>query len=333
MSSPPPGGRSSRTLDLASGGWVLLLAGVLMLGVFAWRLAAIWPTLSRPAIGDGEHVDSYGFDLSNLRVSRDELVAAGLPRDGLPALVCPPAITAAQAAHGPRLAGVRVLHASDPVVGVVVGGEARAYPLWILVWHEVVNDTLGGEPILVTYSGPSDACAVFERRVGGREREFGVSGLLYNSNLLMYDRCKADETPSLWSQLLFAAISGPAAERGETLKLLPAMVVSWGEWSARHPETTVILPDPARKRLYRRDAYLAYQGSPKLHFPTSPLPEGGALPLKMPVVAVRQDGAWRVYRADEFVYPSRGELPVSVRALWFAWYAMHPDSVVAVGGL
>lgn len=316
-------------LDFRSGGWVLLLAGALMLGIVGWRLAAIWPTVRHPAVGDGHNVYTYRFDLFNLTVPADQLVAGGLPRDGLPALVDPPVIRADEIVPGVRLAGVRALHDGEPVIGVVVNGEARCYPHWVMVWHEVANDTLGGRPILVTYSGLCDSSVVFDRAVGGRVRAFGVSGLLYNSNLLMYDRDPPEgESESLWSQLLFRAVAGPAAERGETLEILPAIVTSWLEWRLRHPGTTVLLPDPQRRRLYRRDAYMAYYGSPRLQYPVDPLPEGDRIPFKTPIVAKRTPEGWRVRLASHRgLRPAADDGP-EVFALWFAWYAMHPESIV-----
>lgn len=344
---PGPDGRAPRMLDFRSGGWVLLLGAVLVAGAVAWRLAALWPSIGHAAIGDGEHVESYQFDLSNLNVRPDQLVAGGLARDGLPALVNPATVPADQVVSGRRLGGVRVLHDSDQVIGVAINGRARAYPVWILAWHEVVNDTLGGEPILVTYSGPCDSSVVFDRRVGGQARNFGVSGLLYNSNLVFYDRRDDQRVAgvrgeSLWSQLLFRAIAGPAARANATLDLIPSLVVSWGRWREQQPQTDVLLPDPARARVYKRDPYLAYLGSPTLQFPVDPLPTGGAIPFKTPIVAVREADGWHVRPADSpggaadalagalvasASRPGSPE-PIAIRALWFAWYAMHPESIV-----
>ena len=103
----------------------------------------------------------------------------------------------------------------------------RAYPLRVLVWHEVVNDTVSGLPILVTYNPLSEGIAVFDRRVAGRTLSFGVSGLLYQSNLLMYDRDGTRGAESLWSQLQARAVSGPAAGAGQTLELVPFALARW----------------------------------------------------------------------------------------------------------
>jgi hypothetical protein len=280
-----------RMLELRSGGWVLVLMAVLMLAVLCWRLAAIVPNWNQRAIGDGRNVASYGFDLSTCLVQRERIAAARMPRDGLPALVEPPNLSVA-GVETLRLGYGPFLTPDDRVIGVRLGGEARAYPLRIVIWHEVVNDTIDDTPLAVTYNPLCDAAVVFDRRVGGRTCTFGVSGLLYNSNLLLYDRQEADGA-SLWSQLLLRAVAGPAAQRGEALRPLPMRMLRWAEWRAMHPGTRVLAPDPVRKRLYRREAYSTYFASPRLEFPVTPLPPGPPSEYKLPCLAVPEGGAWR----------------------------------------
>ena len=325
-------------LDFRSGGWVLLLAGLLVVGIVVWQFFVIWPTLKDRDVHAFSRAETYGFDLSNCLVERDLLVAAGpdLPRDGMPVPLNPPTVAASAYTPGSKLGGVKKLLAADRVVGLSIGGEARAYPLWILAWHEIVNDTLGGQPIAVTYSPLCDSAVVFDRRLGERTVEFGISGLVFNSNLVMYDRDAAksgvnDETrgaadgaaggESLWSQLQFRAIAGPAAGRGEELTILPAAVTTWDSWLALHPQTDIMLPMPGRGRLYKRDAYLGYFANEHLIFPVRPLPPTGERELKTRIVAVREDGAWHVEPAEGFDW--RGVSPdrVAVPAFWFAWYA------------
>jgi hypothetical protein len=117
------------------------------------------------------------------------------------------------------------------------GPSARAYPLALLNWHEVVNDTLGG-PLLVTYCPICRSGLVARRTVDGEVTGFGVSGLLYRENLVLYDGA----TGSLWSQILATAIRGP--ETGETLEVLPSTLTTWGEWRGRFPDGEVLLPPP-----------------------------------------------------------------------------------------
>ncbi len=328
---------------------MLALAGVLVLGIVVWHLTALLANPGKRGIGDGQNVESYRFDLTACSVPRETLVAGAPTRDYLPALDNPATIAAAEIDERRRLASVRILHDGERVIGVLFNGEARAYPLWLLTWHEVCNDTVGGVPIAVTYSPLCDSSAVFDRRVAGEALTFGFSGLLYNSNLVMYDRRggaadqagateSADdrtEGESLWSQLLFRAIAGPAAAAGHELTVLPAAVMPWSEWRARYPGTRVILPDPNRKKLYRQDAYTSYFARPPLKFPVSPLPPAGRA-LKSPMVATllsREPAApapgmpsWQVQPAAEYSLPADWSAQPRVYAFWFAWYAMHPSN-------
>jgi hypothetical protein len=157
------------------------------------------------------------------------------------------------------------------VVGIERGGEARAYPLSILWWHEVVNDTLGGEPVLVTYCPMCETGMVATRRAGGEETMFRGSGQLWQApaaygfasaqegrvfgvsvlsgetavrnaaNLVLYD----EGTGSYWSQMLAKAICG--SQSGEQMRILPSTVTTWGEWHTEYPETDVLLPPPWSK--------------------------------------------------------------------------------------
>ena len=231
--------RADTRLTWRAGGLVLLL-GVLLTLVAMGRV--LWPVLTRPKshmIGDGTRPQSYGFDLSNLLVSRETLRGGGMPRDGVPVLDEPPRIGVAQVDSLAHQGVAKYLVSSDLVIGVTRGGASSCYPLLALQWHEVVNDTLGGAPIAVVYNPLCDAALVLDRaRPDGPPRRFGASGLVWNSNLLLYDRDA--ESPSLWSALQARAIAGPAAARAESLQVLPSVVLPWKEWRALHPETRVM---------------------------------------------------------------------------------------------
>lgn len=314
--------RRARLFDFRSGGWVLLASAVMCCGIVLWHLARILPTLDHRAVGDGTNVESYQFDLTNLLVPRELVVASGQPKDSWPAMIDPPTIRAGDIGPDRKLAGVRALRSTERVIGVTIHGESRAYPHWILCWHEVVNDTLGGSPILVTYNPLCDSSVVFDRRIAGEERAFGVSGLLFNSNTLIYDRTPDGHGESLWSQLQFRAIAGPAAARADRLEVLPARVVTWAEWLAKHPDTTVLLPQPARTRVYKRDAFLPYFGDDRLLFPVAPALPADLRP-KEPIIAIRDGGRWRTESAATF---DLSQLKDDDRAVWcfaFAWHAMR----------
>jgi hypothetical protein len=152
----------------------------------------------------------------------------------------------------------------DRIVGVVRDGRARAYPLKMLNWHEVVNDEFDG-PLLVTFCPLCGSAITAERVVDGRATTFGVSGLLYRSNLVLYDV----RTESLWAQLLAKAIRGPLT--GSTLRLVPSELTTWAAWQERHPETEVLLPAPLSETVghseaapYSRDPYSEYATSDRV---------------------------------------------------------------------
>jgi hypothetical protein len=347
----------SRSITFAAGGWVILLAVVLTAGVFAWRVIPLIRAGRSEAIGDGRNVSTYGFDLATCRIPRDRIVASGMPKDGLPSLDRPPRMPGRNVqALNERIRG-KYLVPRDRVIGIRIQGEARAYPIRVLNWHEIVNDELAGMPIAVTYSPLCDSAAVFDRRVGGVTRTFGVSGLLYNSNLLMYDRCEDANEESLWSQLRCEAVTGPSAEAGDRLTVLPAQLMQWGDWLAANPDTDVLQIDLVHIKKYNREPYGSYYGSEELRFPVRPLPPESGPQKKTPVMILVQGDRRSVFSLTEIAKRVAGDgvwqaqvgstmasirirpdpvtaiidLPPSddpigiLHAFWFAWYAMHPS--------
>lgn len=325
--------RSTRLFTLRSGGWVLILAFAVTLAGTLWNLAPLLdPKRVRPR-GDGRSAGSYDFDLTTTLVPKEKIVSGGMVTDALPPLTEPKAITLAELAGLETIGRGSYLVPSDKVIAVVVNGASRAYPLRVLVWHEVVNDTAGGIPIVVTYNPLSEGIAVFDRRVAGETLDFGVSGLLYQSNLLMYDRRAQRSAESLWSQLQARAVAGPAASAARTLSLVPFALARWSDWQADRPETTILAPVAGDGSKYGQDVYGSYFNSDELRFPVDPLPPGGLLGRKTRVFVTGSPGAWRVtplaVRNDEsrfeVVGPS-GTTPVAgFYAFWFAWYATHAD--------
>ena len=340
-------------LTLRSGGWLILLMLLLCAGVAALTLEPVFRTRGSRAVGDGTHPASYGFDLRALNVPRACLTGSNLPRDGRPVLDGPPVIPGAEVAERYQRRR-KYLVSEDRVVGVSLGGEPRAYPLRVLAWHEVVNDTLGGRPIAVTYAPLSDGVAVFDRRVGGEVVSFGHSGLLYNSTLLLYDRRPGHRGESLWSQILARAVSGPAALAATRLRVLPCSVVTWREWIAAHPRTTVLEPDRDMLQQYRRDPYGSYLSTGRPRFPVRPMPPRDTLPPMTRVLAWRSPGqpTWTVFplenrrvlatdtpdffgpgqplQVDDRHHPATVYVGAAdedwvetIYATWFAWYAAH----------
>jgi len=228
-----------------------------------------------------------GFDVSYSIIPTDQIFGGGPPRDGIPAISNPKVIRADEAKY---------LRPGDVVVGVTFDGESRAYPLRILVWHENVNDTVGGVPIAVSYCPLCRSSLVFDRRVGGSTREFGVSGLLWNSNVLLYDRRPDHGAESLWSQVHMKAVTGPAAREGLKLKLLPSEMTSWEEWSKRNPGTTVLSRRTGHSRNYDVSPYGAYFSNDRLMFPARQLKKRPERFLnKEPLIVVNVGERWKAY--------------------------------------
>ena len=286
-----------------------------------------------------QHRQALPFDLSHANIPLNEIHSGGPPKDGIPAISNPATVARDQAGF---------LKKDERVIGVAIEGRARAYPISILNQHEIVNDRLGDTPIAVTYCPLCDSAAVFDRRTPLGEREFGVSGLLYNSNVLMYDRA---ETESLWSQMKSEGVSGPGA--GEKLTVLPMELTSWEVWQARHPNTDVLSPETGYNRNYKANPYAGYFRQPNLMFPAKP--QSNAMPLKERVLGIwdetkalaipvsvfgRQstqlekeingkkiviafdasDQTVRIVSADEGLQ--------WVNSFWFAWYAFRPQTEV-----
>jgi len=340
---------------LASGGWILLLAVGLVAAVMLTHVVTALRHRGR-AVGDGRDPRTYGYALAPSRVAREAIVAAGMPKDGLPALIEPVAWSLAELdAAAARQRRSKLLVADDAVIGVCLGGQARAYPLRFLVWHEVVDDTLASEPILVAYHPLSGGAVVARRPV---DTVLAVSGLLLDSTHLLYGRNPRGLGESLWSPLMLRAVTGPAAAAGAVLEPLPNDVTTWRAWRDRHPETTVLAPVGTLREEYGRDPYASYLGNDELRFPVRRELPAAWFPRKTEVLAVRLDGRWvalsfpamvaladanglasveaggRTWRVQVGLKPPTlvledGSQPV-VRAFAFAWYALHPHDTLWV---
>lgn len=280
--------------------------------------------------GDGKNVDSYKFDLSNLTVPRKYLVASGVSKDGQRVLDHPiDTISMSKVKElneKSKLHPKRFVVSDEKVIGVTLNGQSRAYLLQQMRWHEIINDVVGDTPIAVTYNELTDSVVVFDRRVNNKTIEFGYSGLLYNSNLLMYDRHPEREKQSLWSQLLFKPISGPAVTQNLKLKVLPVAYTTWGEWSTQHPDTDVMRGiDNMRKDFYKKNPMENYFKEKKLRFPVAPLPSKTHSPeaLFTPIVAWESDNNIWMSQLLEEDRP-KPNIPPGVPVVYsryFAWYA------------
>ena len=280
------------------------------------------------------------FDLSDSLIPANEILQGGPPRDGIPSIDKPRFVSANAA---------KFMKPKDRVIGITVNGESRAYPINILNWHEIVNDNIKGIPLSVTYCPLCGTGIVYQGRLGGRTLQFGVSGLLYNSDVLLYDRA----TQTLWSQILSKAISGPL--RGQKLTMIESSQTSWAKWLKKQPNTRVLSTQTGFSRDYTRSPYGNYDNNTNLYFPVSR--ESRRYHPKERVLGVTINGRTKAYPFAElaklgttqlrdnfqgqaltinFDVPNRdGNIrdaagrPVElVNSFWFAWYAFHQNTAV-----
>jgi hypothetical protein len=189
-------------------------------------------------------VGGWRTDFSRHTVLLREFQSGGPPKDGIPAIDEPSVVDVetAEAWLAPR----------EPVIEVTVNGETRAYPIQVLIWHEIANDELGGVPIAVTFCPLCNTSIVFDRRVEGRTLDFGTTGKLRNSDLVMYDR----QTESWWQQFGGEALVGRYA--GTELRQLPARIVSWADFKREHASARVLSRDTGHSRPYGENPYEGY---------------------------------------------------------------------------
>jgi hypothetical protein len=242
MSQPNTRGLRARLAALG-----LALAAFVVVGCGAGRAsspqAARSPDAQTPT---GVSFDTSGWrtDFARHTVPLSSISSGGPGRDGIPPLDHPRFVSAVTAAG--------FLTGREPVIAFAIGGQARAYPLQILLWHEIVNDTLAGEPLAVTYCPLCNTAIVYSRRVGSRLVTFGTTGNLRNSDLVMWDR----QTQSWWQQYDGRVIVG--ALTGKQLVALPSSTISFADFRARYPHGTVLSRQTGFDRPYGRNPYVTY---------------------------------------------------------------------------
>jgi len=234
-------------------------------------------------VADGVPFSTSGWDtnFSNHSVPLQEFVGGGPPKDGIPSIDDPEFVSVEEAD--------RFLDPREPVAMVELGGEVRAYPIQILIWHEIVNDEIGGEPVAVTYCPLCNSTVAFSRVVDGTPIEFGTTGMLRNSDLVMYDR----RTESWWQQITAEAVVGD--QTGAKLDVVPSQILSWGELQRLHPEAQVLSRETGVDRDYGTSPYGGYDRDPDSQpFLLEGEPDR-SLPPKQRVAAVRSGNSAVVY--------------------------------------
>ena len=207
-------------------------------------------------------------------VDLDEIISGGPPPDGIPP-IDKPVFTRASSAD--------FLNDKEPVLALTIGGKTRAYPVQIMIWHEIVNDVVGGVPVAVTYCPLCNSALAFDQRAAERVLDFGTSGRLYRSALVMYDR----QTESLWTHFTGQAVAGTLT--GTLLAAHPVSTVSWAQFKRAHPDGLVLTRETGFSRSYGRNPYPGYDdvnSNPFLFRGES----DRRLPAKTRVVAIEHGG-------------------------------------------
>lgn len=279
--------------------------------------------------------ETFGFDEATKKT-----VALSDLRQGCPARDCIPSI------DNPKFLSVEeATYVGDDelVITLSYKGEHRAYPSQILDHHEIVNDTIAGDPLAITWCPLCGSAVGIERTVGGKVTEFGVSGVLYNSDLVLYDRA----TETLWDQIEAKGVVGTMT--GVELTLVPVSMSRWAKWRDKHPDTLVLSADTGFEYDYTQDRFAEYRDSTRLFMPVSAsdervhaktvvfgfdlpsgavayaesvLQEGGSyshdLNGEEAMITLHDDGKVTMQRGDQTLHP--------IRVFWFAWYTFHPGT-------
>lgn len=279
-----------------------------------------------------------GFNLSRHSVPLDRIISTRGSMAGIDAITSPAFVTASKAAF---------LALDDRVVGVLINGKVRAYPLKILTWHQVVDDSIAGDPIAITYCPLTASTFVYDRMLGKSMLVLETSDRLYDSNLLFYDRA----TKSLWSQIKGEAIAGPLT--GQRLNPRPSVVTPWGVWKVYHPNTVVLNASASDTQNFARDATARYEQAPGIVLPVSTLDH--RLPPKERVLGLSINGADEAFPFISLgdskppVSTNVGGTPVTIAydaasktagaviagkhvaaytGFWFAWATFHPNTTI-----
>jgi hypothetical protein len=280
-----------------------------------------------------------GFDLTNALYPEEKIAVGIASRDGVPPIDKPKLVEARHA---------NLLNDEDIILGVEYNGVARAYPRKIMNWHQVVNDDFNGTPMVITFCPLCGSGMAFRREIAGQTRTFGVSGLVYNNNVLVFDR----ESESLWCQIESRAIAGPMKE--QPMEYIMTHQTRWGTWRKKHPQTMALTIATGSLRYYDREPFTGYEKRGQIFFPLEH--EDNRYHPKERVVGIEVHGHHKVYPYKELMKVEGGmedkvgEQPLwihysphkdfvavqtpegktwpHITLFWFAWLAFHPQSEV-----
>lgn len=290
-----------------------------LVAIAAAMFAAVQTAAADPARWRAEWPKT---DFSKTAVVFATILSGGPPKDGIPSIDRPKFefLSGGKASGWSADIGDR-----EAVISLALGGDARAYPLRVLMWHEIVNDTVGGRPVAVTYCPLCNAALAFERTLDAQVLDFGTTGKLRNSDLVMYDR----QTESWWQQFTGEAIVG--ALMGRELKLVPSRLESFGRFRTRHPAGKVLVPNKPGERNYGVNPYVRYDeiGSVPFLF-RGEFPEG-IQPMERVVAVEVERGRFEAWQLG--LLRDAGEIRAGDLVLrWEAGQASALDAATVGGG-
>jgi hypothetical protein len=265
-----------------------------------------------------------------------DIKPGGPPMDGIPSIDNPKFVSLEDAD--------KWIEDNELVLAIIYKDTTRVYPLQVLVWHEIVNDNIAGDPILITYCPLCGSGIAYERTLNGVEVEFGTSGKLYNSNLVMYDR----KTETYWSQIDGLGILGELT--GHQLKPVSIDTVVWRDWKAEHPDSEVLSKKTGFIRPYGNDPYGSYYENSIVFFPVEN--QDTSVHPKTVIFGIEVNGVFKAYKEEDLkelktiqdeiggekitltrsdggvvkIMTDSGQEIVKERDFFFAWYAFHPDT-------
>ena len=306
-------------------------------GFFFAAILLALPALAQRSFDTDILADTFGFDADTKKSVALADLHQGCPaRDCIPSIDKPQYVAAADATH---------VADDDIVLALSWNGEHRAYPARILDHHEIVNDTIGGTPLAITWCPLCGSAVGVKREVAGQVTEFGVSGVLYESNLVFYDRA----TETLWDQVGATGIVGPLT--GTPLELVPITMTRWSRWKDAHPDTLVLSTDTGFDEDYTKDHYAKYREEERLFMPVSASSDavhpksviyGFEVAGKSVAFTERflQQNAPHVYQTEERSYTvsvaddgavrladnQSDAIHVPVRLFWFSWFTFYPET-------
>lgn len=250
----------------------------------------------------GQSFSGWKTDTSKKSIELSELKSGGPPKDGIPAINNPNFISSKEADSW--------IDPDEPVISFEFNGSARAYPLQILIWHEIVNDNFGDIPVLVTFCPLFYSAIVFDRRIDAETHQFGVSGFLRHSDMIMFDR----KTESLWQQFTGEAIVGDYT--GKQLKILPSQIISYQQFKEAHPDGEVLSKNTGVDRPYGRNPYSGYDDVNNTPFLAGDIEDDRLKPLQK-VIGVRIGDQQKAYpypisQSEEVINDELADEPIVI---------------------